>query len=151
MSKDEFIQYANIIKTDLIAARSVMCGSKCIDNKRVCAYHLQQAVEKLIKIQIMLSNIQISSSIRKKYYVHEIDKLISFGKSQKIFLVVPKYITDHAVRISDWEAKSRYDYRFSVDIRSLRKTYEVSVVWLRDICKQNGVRLSLKMLPSTLD
>lgn len=123
-----------IIKADIIAAKQAI---EYYDNnysiksiKNIAAYHLQQAVEKLIKLQIYDSGVIISNT---RMYTHNIEKLIIYGDSLGIGLDVPNFIRERSLRITDWEAGSRYDVGFSIRIDTLKKTYEVVESWFEKI------------------
>ena len=122
-----------IIKADLIAARQAIeyfqqKGVK--DIKNIAAYHLQQAAEKLIKLQIYKSVADVNNS---QMYTHNLDRLILYAESLEVSIDVPSYIREHSVQISDWEAGSRYDVGFSIRIDTLERTYEVISEWERNI------------------
>lgn len=122
-----------IIKADLIAARQAIeyfqqKGVK--DIKNIAAYHLQQAAEKLIKLQIYKSVADVNNS---QMYTHNLDRLILYAESLEVSIDVPSYIREHSVQISDWEAGSRYDVGFSIRIDTLERTYEVISEWERNV------------------
>lgn len=122
-----------IIEADIIAARQAIeyfeiSGNRNIKN--VAAYHLQQAAEKLIKIQIYASCSNISNS---QMFTHNLERLIVYADSLGIAPVIPDYIRKHSLQITDWEAGSRYDVDFSVRIDTLKKTYEVICKWIKMI------------------
>ena len=122
-----------IIKADLIAAKQAIeyfqqKGVK--DIKNIAAYHLQQAAEKLIKLQIYKSVADVNNS---QMYTHNLDRLILYAESLEVSIDVPSYIREHSVQISDWEAGSRYDVGFSIRIDTLERTYEVISEWERNV------------------
>ena len=81
-----------LIKADIIAAGQAIQyfeEQSVRDIKNVAAYHLQQAVEKLIKYQIYKSGAAINNS---QMYTHNIEKLILYGQSLGIALIIPDYI-----------------------------------------------------------
>ena len=122
-----------IIKADIIAAKQAIDYFEVNGNrniKNVAAYHLQQAVEKLIKIQIYANCSSISNS---QMYTHNLERLIVYADSLSIALIIPDYIRKHSLQITDWEAGSRYDVGFSVRIDTLKKTYEVLCNWEKKI------------------
>ena len=93
-----------LIKADLIAAKQAIeyyekTGIR--DIKNIAAYHLQQAAEKLIKIQIYARVPNVSNS---QMYTHNLDRLILYAESVNIPFSIPQYIRGHSVQISDWEA-----------------------------------------------
>ena len=118
-----------IIKADIITAKQALAyfDEKHIkDMKNIAAYHLQQAAEKLIKYQIYK---QTSKTNDRKMYTHDLIKLMDYADSEGIVLEIPDYIRDHANRITEWEAESRYDLRFSIRADTLKKTYNVIEDW----------------------
>ena len=66
-------------------------------------YHLQQAAEKLIKIQIYNSGVQINYA---KLYRHSLDDLITYAMSLGITISIPKWVDEKKYTITGWEAMS---------------------------------------------
>ena len=123
----------SLIKADLIAAGQAIeyyDRKKIKDIKNIAAYHLQQAAEKLIKYQIYLG---INNTNNKKMLTHDLSKLIEYAEAEGLAIFVPDYIRDHANRISDWEAGSRYDIGFSIRIDTLKTTFDVVSRWMREV------------------
>ena len=128
-----------IIKSDIIMAEQGIHlfkdrGIKEIKNQT--AYHLQQAIEKLIKIQVYYSGVDYN---RKSMYVHNISALVSYVESLNIDAYIPAEVSNNAIIISDWEASGRYDLHFSVRIDTLEKYYNVILEWYNEIYKK-GIR-----------
>ena len=98
--------------------------------KGQAGYHLQQACEKLIKIQIYHSGIQINPA---KIFKHSISDLITYANTLGISFYVPAYINSHAGTITSWEAEGRYDIHVIVRIDILEKTYAVIEAWYNDL------------------
>ncbi|MBQ7496883.1 MAG: HEPN domain-containing protein [Selenomonas sp.] len=122
-----------IIRADLVAARQAIeyFQNKGIrDIKNIAAYHLQQAAEKLIKLQIYKSVSDVNNS---QMYTHNLDRLILYSESMGGRIHVPDYIREHSVQISDWEAGSRYDVGFSIRIDTLKKAYDVISRWEKEV------------------
>ena len=122
-----------LIRADIIAARQAIAyydEKQIKDIKNIAAYHLQQAAEKLIKIQLYRGISQISN---KEIYTHDLRRLVGYANSQGLTLVVPEYIQRHLLMITDWEAGSRYNIGFSVRIDILKKTLDVITEWERQI------------------
>ena len=122
-----------LIKADIIAAKQAIeyyetTGLK--DIKNVAAYHLQQAVEKLIKYQIYSGCNSVNNS---QMYTHNIERLIVYGESLGIQLLVPDYVREKSLRITDWEVGSRYDVSFSIRIDMLKKTYSIVDAWFGQV------------------
>ena len=98
--------------------------------KGLSGYHLQQAVEKMIKIQIYKAGIPIDFS---KIYRHNIRDLVQYAQQLGIVLNIPVYIQKHDMMISSWEAEGRYDIHVVVRTDTLRKAYEVIKSWCQDL------------------
>lgn len=81
-------------------------NSKSKDIKNICAYHIQQASEKLIKYQIYQNMKQPGN---REMYTHDIGKLLRYVKTNNISIIIPDYITQNEDTITAWEAGSRYD------------------------------------------
>jgi HEPN domain-containing protein len=122
-----------LIKADIVAAQQAIeyfenNNSKAIKN--VAAYHIQQATEKLIKYQIYSSGANISNS---QMYTHNIERLIVYGESLNIGLEVPRYIRNNSLKITDWEAGSRYDIGFTIRIDTLKSAFKVVLEWFDSV------------------
>ena len=89
-------------------------------------YHLQQAAEKLIKIQIYANCSPVSNS---QLYTHNIQRLIVYADSLGFGVVIPDYVREHSLQITEWEVGSRYDVQFSVRIDVLKKALAVIAEW----------------------
>ena len=114
-------QYKELILADLrIVAEYYNSESKSM--KLLAAYHMQQAVEKTIKLKASLEGLNL--------WGHDIDVLINKCEESHINIKVPRYIKEKADQISHWEAECRYYPIKSVRRDSLKKTLEVTKVWL---------------------
>lgn len=128
-----------IIKSDLIMAKQ---GIDLFKNKGIkeiknqTAYHLQQAIEKLIKIQVYSSGVAYNN---RSMYVHNISSLTAYADGLNINVDIPIEVRNNAINISDWEASGRYDLHFSVRIDTLEKYYKVAMDWYNRLYK-NGIR-----------
>ncbi len=100
--------------------------------KGQAGYHLQQAAEKLIKMQIYNSGKPLNYS---KLYKHSLDDLVIYAQSLNISLVVPKYIRKQAYVISSWEARGRYDLHLVIRIDVLKRAYSEIEAWYKDMVK----------------
>lgn len=122
-----------LIKADIIAAKQAIeyfdSNHNC-DIKNIAAYHLQQAAEKLIKIQIYNKCNQVNNA---QMYTHQIEKLILYADSLGINAIIPQYIRENSLIITAWEAGSRYDIGFSIRIDTLKKCSDVISEWLKKI------------------
>jgi HEPN domain-containing protein len=125
-----------IIWADIVMAKQGIevykNNTKLKDIKNMCAYHLQQAVEKLIKIQIYKSGIKYDD---KSMYSHNISSLLSYANSIGVSILIPQSIFDNSTIISTWEAGSRYDLHFAVRIDTLEKSLAVVEKWYYQVKK----------------
>ena len=96
------------IKADLFMADAAINEAEKLSPKAAkyikgqAGYHLQQAAEKLIKIQLYASGQPINPA---KVYKHKIDELITYAAVINAKIEVPAYINKYAVTISSWEAE----------------------------------------------
>ncbi len=124
------------VQSDLILARHALDDSQKSGAAMAkimrgqAGYHLQQATEKLIKIQIYQSGKQIDNY---RLYKHSIPELSSYAKSLGIDLIVPAYIRKNDEKITGWEAEGRYDVHMVVRTDTLEKTYSVVDKWLEEM------------------
>ncbi len=128
-----------IIKSDILMARQGIALYNTNEIKEVknqVAYHLQQAVEKLIKIQIYRSGCTYSN---KSIYVHNISSLTTYADSLNINVDIPDEVRNNAIMISDWEASGRYDLSFSIRIDTLEKYHRIVNDWYQRLYK-SGIR-----------
>ena len=122
-----------LIQGDILTAKQAIDYYEKRKNKNiknVAAYHLQQAAEKLIKIQIYRNTAAPDYS---KLYVHNLEKLIEYAESLGIEIIVPDYVRKNSLLITGWETGSRYDICFSIRIDALKKAYNVIAAWYRQI------------------
>ncbi len=94
------------------------------------SYHLQQASEKLIKIQIYSNS---SSIDYHKMYEHDIKKLLNYGSSLGITLDIPNDIEKNAMTITAWEASGRYDLHVVTKITTIKKYSRIIWDWYDDL------------------
>lgn len=69
------------------------------------AYHLQQAVEKVLKASLECVGVTVPNT-------HKISKLISMTVNNGANLTVTYWIDDHAEMLSEWETETRYNMDF---------------------------------------
>ena len=62
-------------------------------------------------------------------YTHNIERRIVYSDSLKIGLDIPGYIRNNSLKITDWEAGSRYDVVFSIRINTLKTAHKVVTEW----------------------
>ncbi len=126
-----------IIKADIIMASQgieLYKNNEIKEVKNQAAYHLQQAIEKLIKIQVYNSG--CAYNIRSMY-VHNISTLTRYADSLNISVDIPAEIRNNAIMISDWEASGRYDIHFTVRVDTLEKYHRIVSEWFERI-KRSG-------------
>ena len=83
-----------IIKADIIAARQAIAyfdEKQLRDIKNVAAYHLQQAAEKLIKLQIYT---HCGNAGNRQLYTHNIEHLIAYADSLDFGVIIPEFIRE---------------------------------------------------------
>jgi hypothetical protein len=88
--------------------------------KGLAGYHLQQATEKMIKIQIYKAGVPIDFS---KMFRHNICDLVQYAEQLGISLLIPPYVKKHDIMISGWEAEGRYEVHVVVRTDTLKKAY----------------------------
>lgn len=128
-----------LIKADIIAAKQAISyfeENKIRDIKNIAAYHIQQAMEKLIKIQVYR---KATEYYNHKLFNHNIEKLILYAETLEIGLFVPKYVRDNSLVITDWESGSRYDVGFSIRIDTLKKAVSEAEAWYEKLYEE-GIR-----------
>ena len=86
------------------------CHDELILNN--AAYHLQQAVEKILKGALECVGITAPNT-------HKISKLIKMIIDHGANLILTDWIDDHAEMLSAWETEARYDMDFLVEKRKL--------------------------------
>lgn len=101
--------------------------------KGQAGYHLQQAAEKLIKIQLYASGAKLDPA---KIYKHKLYELIGYASTLGIQLILPPYINKNAALISDWEAEGRYDIHVVVKITQLKKCFEEVNNWYNHLVEE---------------
>ncbi len=120
------------IDADLFMASSAIRKSETLSSKAgkhlrgLAGYHLQQAAEKLIKIQIYASGVQINPA---KMYRHSLDDLMAYAASLGISLSVPGWVNKRKYIISEWEAEGRYNLHFVVRMDTLKRCYDELIIW----------------------
>ena len=127
------------IRADFVSAETIMAEAKESKPKLakylkgLAGYHLQQAAEKLIKIQIYKSGKKIDYS---KLYKHDLQYIINYANSSGISLAIPDYVVKNTMVISSWEAEGRYDIHVVVKYPQLEKALSVISEWYRQMEKQ---------------
>ncbi|MEI3376347.1 MAG: HEPN domain-containing protein [Coriobacteriales bacterium] len=80
----------------------------------VIGYHLQQALELLLKYLLEQNGIEYPKT-------HDIEQLIYLGNEAKAELYLTEYLEDHAEMFSQWEAKSRYVIGYAIEARKVER------------------------------
>ena len=129
------------IDADLFMADSAIRKSETISSKAgkhlrgLAGYHLQQAAEKLIKIQICASGVPIDHS---KMYRHSLDDLMVYAGTLGIALNVPTWVNEKKYVITGWEAEGRYNLHFVVRMDTLRRCYSELVQWRNQLFSERS-------------
>ena len=130
------------ILADIMAAKSCFKESKAVKPKIAkylrgqVGFHIQQACEKLIKIQIYKALPSVDYS---KIYKHNLQDLVSYANSENINIYVPTYIKNRMQIITSWEAEGRYDTHVVVKTNTLQKHIEEVELW-HDELKKMGYK-----------
>ena len=127
---------ADLFMADFAIRKSETISSKAGKHLRgLAGYHLQQAAEKLIKIQIYDSGAQIDYS---KMYRHSLDDLMAYAGTLGITLVVPSWVNEKKYVITGWEAEGRYNLHFVVRMDTLKRCYSELVQWRNQLFKDRS-------------
>ena len=115
-------QYKMLIKADLrIVERNWDSDDK--GDRLQAAYHMQQAIEKTIKLKAHMHGIQ-------DIWGHDIRALLNMCKTKGYNIDAPSLIVKNANIYSKWEADCRYYPIKVVRKDSIRAAYKVLVPWL---------------------
>lgn len=87
-------------------------------DKMLGCFHIQQACEKLIKLQLYLSHPDIPNSETR---IHDILKLQSVAIKYKVPLVLSSYLIKYSDTLTDWEDKHDKIQYFSPRINMVRR------------------------------
>lgn len=124
------------IKADIVLAEKAVEVSKSQKAhyakylRGQAAYHLQQAAEKLIKIQLYRSGKVLDHA---KIYKHSIGSLLTYADDSNINLLVPAIIRKNAELLTAWEAEGRYDVHIVVRTDTLEKYLQVINQWYAEL------------------
>ena len=120
MTKEQ-TQYKALIKADLrIADNYAESDDKAM--RLQAAYHMQQAIEKTIKLKAEIKGVSL--------WGHDIDVLLKRCNDAGIDIEVPKTLEEKADMYTHWEAECRYYPIKVVRKDSIRKAYNVLTQWL---------------------
>ncbi len=124
------------VKADLMLAKYSIDQSEKVSAKisksikGQCGYHLQQACEKMIKIQIYASGKKIDNA---RMYKHSLKDLLVYANSLGVAIKIPSYVEKNKDIITRWEATGRYDLHMVVRIDTLKKCYTEADQWYVDL------------------
>lgn len=128
---------AGLIYADILTARQALDtykkNPKLKNIKNICAYHLQQSVEKIIKAQIYASGFPYND---RNMYTHNIAVLIAYIEKYNIPAEIPEFIERNSHIITKWESGSRYDLHFSIRVDVLEKYLHVIESWFESMKKR---------------
>ena len=111
-----------LVNADIIAADRVLIElqtNRLKQLKSIAAYHIAQASEKMIKLQIYRSGVSVDN---KSMYTHNLLSLVNYAKSLDIKVYVPQYFKNKLQELTDWEVKGRYDIHYVVRIDVLTRS-----------------------------
>ncbi|MBP3197060.1 MAG: HEPN domain-containing protein [Butyrivibrio sp.] len=124
-----FEEYLTKSLSDLVLARQAICNYQSNnglkDMKNLASYHVQQAIEKMLKYCIY--NNQPGGV--KELYIHDLDRLIK-DHCVKYGISVPRKIVKNANEYTRWEAESRYALKYTVRITSIISALVETEDWL---------------------
>lgn len=109
--------------------------NKIKNMKGLSAYHVQQAIELILKYLIYTNNNYNGNEL----YTHDISKLIMIADSLSIS--IPKYIKDNARVFTSWEAKGRYDLRPTIRADKVENSIKEVMKWILNINPRYKVTL----------
>lgn len=120
MTKNQKL-YKALIKADLkLVLDNYQNSDKAV--RLQAAYHMQQAVEKTIKLKAEIEGLNL--------WGHEIDVLIKKCDDNNISIGIPKLIRNKADKITHWEAECRYYPVTVVRKDSIKNVYDATIEWL---------------------
>lgn len=120
------------VQADLLAALDAIHRAEKLTPKEgkyikgLAGYHLQQAAEKMIKLQIYQSGQDYNNA---KLYRHSLDDLITYAESINVALIIPDYVNEKKYVITRWETQGRYDMHAVVRLDTLQRCYREMEQW----------------------
>lgn len=121
--------YLHLAKTDLKYVQFGILGCNDEIGVNYAAYHLHQAIEKIIKACLELAGIDITD---RTYKTHDVGYLISKLPDPTI---VPDEIRQNVYKINRWVSEPRYNIHFRQALDELESIYRVTLKWLEKILK----------------
>ena len=129
-----------VVLADIVVVSKLLAEIESGNNNKYlksnAAYHVQQATEKMIKIQIYQSG---KTYQNHAVYTHNLVQLAQYAESIGVILNMPRYIADNLVLITSWEVRGRYDMHLSVRRDRLKRCLEVIEMWYEEL-KKKGLK-----------
>ena len=97
------------------------------------AYHLQQAVEKILKGSLECVGITVPNT-------HKISKLVEMVYNHGANVQITEWLDDHSEMLSEWDAETRYNMDFVVEKRKLDR----AIVEVKNFLIHNGIQEELR-------
>lgn len=122
-----------LAKSDMIAANILYKTSKKEQNNNLhnlVSYHIEQAVEKLILVQITNSNIPKNTVSTINI---DIFTLLNISKYYKVKLNIPELIINNRQELADWQLRPRYDYSMKFSTSKLEIYLETLEKWYSEL------------------
>lgn len=124
MTKDEK-RFKLLIMADLRVAKKLILSDNKYD-RLIAAYHIQQAIEKTIKLVAVMNGINL--------WGHDIEYLINeCDKQGEKNIYIPELIRSKAGTYTEWEADCRYYPSKVVYKKTLLAAYQCIEEWLKEI------------------
>ena len=126
-------EYLTKSLSDLVLARQAInnyeSNKGLKDMKNLASYHVQQAIEKMLKYSIYNKQ---SGKSTQELYTHNLEMLIK-SECSKYGIDVPKKIVKNAKEYTRWEAESRYALKYSVRVTSIISALVETENWLIEL------------------
>lgn len=119
--------YLHLAKTDLKYTQFGIHSCNDEIELNYAAYHLHQAIEKIIKALLELDGVDLTDRL---YRTHDIGFLISKLEDQAS---VPGEIQQNVYKINRWHSEPRYNINFRQSRDELDLVYNATFHWLEDI------------------
>lgn len=97
------------------------------------AYHLQQAVEKMLKAFLECVGVTVPNT-------HDIDKLVRMSKNNGSRAELTPWLEDKADMLTRWETDTRYDIDYYVE----KDKIQSGLVEVKYLLDQNGLKEELR-------
>lgn len=120
MTKEQKM-YKGLILADLRIVNT-FTNSTIKQEKLQSAYHMQQAIEKTIKLKASIKGLNL--------WGHNIRVLIQNCDNAGLSIGIPKLIRKNANMYTSWEANCRYEPSSIINKNSIWAAYRVTLEWL---------------------